>query len=197
MSRSRNRTDVRFQPIGNFDAPSGGGGSFANPTATVGPTAVNGTATTAMRSDAAPALANSGVAAGTYGSATQVATFTADAKGRVTAASTSTTQLAKELFIDNPQTASYTLVLSDGIDTLVRMNVAGANNLTVPTNASVAFPIGTVIQAMQYGAGATTIVPAGGVVIRTASSLIARAQYSRFQLEKIGTDEWVAGGDLQ
>lgn len=37
---------------------SGGGGSvtFANPTALVGPTAVNGVATTAMRSDAAPAF---------------------------------------------------------------------------------------------------------------------------------------------
>src|SRR5690348_5178691 len=36
---------------------SGGGGftGFANPTATIGLTAVNGTATTAMRSDAAPA----------------------------------------------------------------------------------------------------------------------------------------------
>lgn len=38
--------------------PGGGGSSvsFANPTATAGPTAVNGVATTAMRSDAAPAV---------------------------------------------------------------------------------------------------------------------------------------------
>jgi len=35
---------------------STGGVTFANPTATVGPTAVNGTALTAMRSDASPAL---------------------------------------------------------------------------------------------------------------------------------------------
>ena len=42
---------------GTWATPPGTGGvTFANPTATVGPTAVNGTAITAMRSDAAPAL---------------------------------------------------------------------------------------------------------------------------------------------
>jgi hypothetical protein len=34
----------------------GGAGAFANPTATAGPTAINGSAVTAMRSDAAPAV---------------------------------------------------------------------------------------------------------------------------------------------
>jgi len=42
---------------GTWAVPPGTGGvTFANPTGTVGPTAVNGVATTAMRSDAAPAL---------------------------------------------------------------------------------------------------------------------------------------------
>jgi len=42
---------------GTWTAPPGTGSvTFANPTATVGPTAVNGTALTAMRSDASPAL---------------------------------------------------------------------------------------------------------------------------------------------
>ena len=63
------------------------------------------------------------------------------------AAPTGTTALAT-----NTQTASYTLVLSDGINTAVEMNVAGANTLTVPPNASVAFPIGTFIEICQVGA---------------------------------------------
>lgn len=59
---------------------------FANPSAQVGPAVINGSATTAMRSDGAPKLADTAVTLGSYGSATQVGTFTVDAQGRLTAA---------------------------------------------------------------------------------------------------------------
>ena len=59
----------------------------ANPSATIGATANNGTATTTfMRSDATPALETTGVTNGTYGSSTTVGQFTVDATGRITAA---------------------------------------------------------------------------------------------------------------
>lgn len=95
----------------------------------------------------------------------------------------------------NTQTASYQLVLTDR-DKRVEMDVAGANNLTVPANATVAFPIGTTIPISQRGAGRTTIVAAGGVTIRTKSTLIMQGQYTHAFLRKRATDEWVLFGEL-
>lgn len=96
----------------------------------------------------------------------------------------------------NRQTANYTLALTDA-SKLVEMNVGTANNLTVPLNATVAFPTGTRINAIQYGAGVTTIVPIGGVTIRTSgNSLVFSKRYSVVTLIKIGTNEWYASGDL-
>lgn len=96
----------------------------------------------------------------------------------------------------NRQTSSYTLVLADAYRT-VEMNVASANNLTVPANASVAFAIGTQILISQYGAGQTTVVAAGGVTIRSSGGkLKIGARYAGGTLVKVGTDEWYLFGEL-
>lgn len=96
----------------------------------------------------------------------------------------------------NTQTASYTLALTDS-DKVVEMNVASANNLTVPLNSSVAFPIGTRIDLVQLGAGQTTVVATGGVTIRSSGAkLKLTGQYSGAALYKRGTDEWMLVGDI-
>ncbi|CDO34039.1 hypothetical protein [Novosphingobium sp. KN65.2] len=96
----------------------------------------------------------------------------------------------------NPQAASYTLALTDA-GKLVSIENASANNLTVPANASVAFPIGTRIDVGQYGAGQTTLVADTGVTIRSSGgNLKLTGQYSGATLQKIGTNEWWAFGDL-
>ncbi len=59
----------------------------------------------------------------------------------------------------NDQTATYTLVLSDA-SKLIRMNVASANNLTVPLASSVNFAVGTQINVAQQGAGQTRVLEA-------------------------------------
>ena len=67
-----------------------------------------------------------------------------------------------------PQTTqsgtSYTLALTDA-ETLVRFTNASTATVTIPTNASVAFPVGTVINLFPEGAGGIILAAAGGVTI--------------------------------
>jgi hypothetical protein len=96
----------------------------------------------------------------------------------------------------NRQTASYTLVLSDA-GKMVEMNVATANNLTIPLNSSVAFAIGTQIDVTQYGAGQTTFVATSGVTIRSTNGwLKMNARYGAATLIKVNTDEWYLFGNI-
>ena len=102
----------------------------------------------------------------------------------------------------NAQTATYTVVLADADQKLVTMSVAGANDFQIPTNANVAFPVGTVINVIQIGAGQTTIkaVTSGTTTISsTGASAIApklRAQYSAASCIKVATDTWYVVGDI-
>ena len=96
----------------------------------------------------------------------------------------------------NVQTASYTLVAADA-GKAVEMNVASANTLTVPPNSSVAFPVGTIVEVAQVGAGQTTVVAGSGVTIRTPATLVLSGQWSTVSLRKRGTDDWLLAGDVE
>jgi len=122
---------------------------------------------------------------------------TSDANKPVSTAQQTALDLkTNKLIVANRQTASYTLVLGDA-DKLVEMNVATANNLTIPLNSSVAFATGTQILLAQYGAGQTTLVPTSGVTIRSNGAKVKlNAQYSGATLIKIDTNEWYLFGDI-
>jgi len=94
-------------------------------------------------------------------------------------------------------TTPYVLAITDR-GTCVEMNSASAQQVSVPTNASVAFPVGTQIAIYQMGTGTTTVaaVTPGTTTVRTAASATTRAQYSTVFLRKRATDEWVLSGDL-
>ncbi len=111
--------------------------------------------------------------------------------GGGTASVTSTELSAAKYMLATAQTVSYTLVLGDA-QTTVQMNNAGAVNLTVPLNATVAFPLGTQIVIEQLGAGAVTIVATGGVTLQGAP-LVSNGQYSTIVLVKQATDTWLVG----
>lgn len=93
------------------------------------------------------------------------------------------------------KTADYTLALVDA-GTVVEMDLAAPGTLTVPADASVAFPVGTLIEILQLGVGTVTVAPAAGVTLRTAATLSSRAQYSSVGLRKRAANEWIVAGDL-
>lgn len=90
---------------------------------------------------------------------------------------------------------AYTLVLTDA-GKFVTMTNAGASTLTVPPNASVAFPVGTLIEGAQLGAGQVTLVGDVGVTVNATPGLKVAAQYGSFGLIKTATDTWLAFGRL-
>lgn len=102
-----------------------------------------------------------------------------------------------KLITTNEQTGTtYTLVLSDS-SKLVELNNASAITLTVPTNSSVAYPVGTKIDLLQTGAGQVTVTPAGGVTINGfGDATKLSGQWAAASLVKRATDTWVMIGNI-
>jgi hypothetical protein len=102
----------------------------------------------------------------------------------------------------NSRTATYTAVLADNQNNLVTMNVATANDFLIPTNANVAFPIGSVINVIQTGVGKTTIkaVTSGTTTVSSTGAVATapdlRAQFSAASCIKTATDTWLVVGDI-
>lgn len=99
---------------------------------------------------------------------------------------------------ENAQTGtSYTLALTDAAH-FVTMDNGSANTLTIPANATVAFPVGTVIIVGQKGAGTTTIDATTGVTLNGVSGGQGdiSAQWATVMLRKTATDTWEAWGSI-
>jgi hypothetical protein len=92
---------------------------------------------------------------------------------------------------DLPQLGAFgTLAVTDG-----GKHYYGSGTITIPTNASVALPVGTAILVIASGAttissGSITLIWAG--VGTTGSRTLA--QYGQASLIKVGTDTWYISG---
>jgi len=103
----------------------------------------------------------------------------------------------------NAQTGTtYTTVLGDN-GQLVTLNNASAITVSIPTNASVAYPIGAQINfAWITGAGQPTIsatTPGTTTIISTGATSTApklRAVNATATCMKILTDTWIVAGDI-
>ena len=95
----------------------------------------------------------------------------------------------------NQRTSTYTLALTDRGKNVFA--TAGSFTITVPTNASVPFPIGTAI-SIFCGDATKTLAPASGVtLIQAGTSNTGTRSLSinaLVTLIKLQTDTWVVSG---
>jgi hypothetical protein len=97
----------------------------------------------------------------------------------------------------NTQDATYTAVLGDSGRCILHTS-ASAHTWTIPPNASVAYPAGTVIVVANIGSGAVTIARGSGVALRIGGSATdgnkTLAQHGIASLLKLDTNSWYISG---
>ena len=99
------------------------------------------------------------------------------------------------------QTADYTAVLADQYQNLEIMNKATAIAFKIPTDASVAFEIGTVLTVLNIGVGTCTIsaVTPGTTTVLSAGAVAASptvAQYKSAACIKTAANTWYVVGAI-
>lgn len=103
--------------------------------------------------------------------------------------------------VEADKTADYTLVLNDSYQNLIPMNKATAVALKIPTNATAAIPIGTVITVLNKGAGLCTIsaTTSGTTTVLSAGAVAASptlSQYKTAACIKTAADVWYVVGSI-
>jgi hypothetical protein len=161
----------------------------------------SGTVTVSIDSTVATLTGTQTLTNKTIDAASNTLTGVATLTGTQTLTNKTLTDPKINLAFDAQTGTSYTTVLDDN-GQVVTMNNASANTLSIPTNASVAYPIGTQINVIQIGAGQTTIqaVTSGTTTIQSTGATAAapklRARYSAATCLKAGTDLWYVFGDI-
>ena len=103
--------------------------------------------------------------------------------------------------VEADKTDDYTLVLNDSYQTLIPMNKGTAVALKIPTNATAAIPVGSVITVLNKGVGVVTIsaVTSGTTTVLSAGAVAASptlAQNQAATCVKTATDIWYVLGSV-
>jgi hypothetical protein len=103
--------------------------------------------------------------------------------------------------VGTANTVDYTAVLADQYQVLEVMNKATAIAFKIPTNASVAFPVGTALTVLNIGVGTCTIsaVTPGTTTVLSAGGTAASptlAQYKTAVCIKTAADTWYVVGAI-
>jgi hypothetical protein len=103
--------------------------------------------------------------------------------------------------VGTANTTDYTAVLADAYQVLEVMNKATAIAFKIPTDASVAFPVGTALTILNIGAGTCTIsaVTPGTTTVLSAGAVAASptlAQYKTAVCIKTAANTWYVVGAI-
>jgi hypothetical protein len=103
--------------------------------------------------------------------------------------------------VNTTQTADYTAVLNDQYQVIQQMNKATAIAFKIPTDASVAFAVGTVITVLNIGAGTCTIsaVTSGTTTVASAGAVSASPTLGQFKSAaciKLAANSWIIVGAI-
>jgi hypothetical protein len=104
--------------------------------------------------------------------------------------------------VGTANTVDYTAVLDDQYQVLEIMNKATAIAFKIPTDASVAFPVGTAITVLNIGVGTCTIsaVTPGTTTVLSAGAVAASptlAQYKSAVCIKTAANAWYVVGAIE
>jgi len=193
-----NITDTRVTtttnlPTGDLtEVAAGTGITVTNGTGPIPTVAINSSVVTLTGSQA---LTNKDLTSGTNTFPSSLATLT----GAETLTNKSLTSPKINLGINTQTGTTYTTVLDDN-GKLVTLSNASAIAVTIPLNASVAYPVGAQLNLAQTGAGQVTVAGDSGVTVvstgATAATPKTRAQYSTLTCVQTSTDNWLVMGDI-
>jgi hypothetical protein len=97
-----------------------------------------------------------------------------------------------------PKTASYTLSTLTHRDSMIEVDSTSATTISIPTDATLNYPIGTTIDVLQTNTGQVTIaaVTPGTTTVNSTPGLKLRTRWSSCTLMKRAANTWVVFGDL-
>lgn len=90
---------------------------------------------------------------------------------------------------------SYTLGVND-TGKAILFSSSDPVTVTVPNDSTYEFVVGQTIEIVQMGTGTVTVESEGDAVLRYRLGFATFGQYSKIELMKIDTDEWLLSGDL-
>jgi hypothetical protein len=131
-------------------------------------------------------------------------TFTGTPAAPTPAADDNTTKVATTAYVQteitaynsiSAQTGTTITVVAGMYGALVTMNNAGAQTCALPSDATLAVPVGTKIHFMQIGAGQCTFSAGSGATINSRGGLLKTLQWGTVRAIKRAANTWTLTGD--